>query len=68
MLGVFRQCHTRHIFGHTRHAGFSGIEKNEPSCDIILLGIKAYRDFRTYIRLTQKSCPKFVTHVTQLHE
>ena len=36
MLGVFRQCHTCDIYGHTRHARF------EPSFDIILLGIKAY--------------------------
>ena len=43
VLGVFRWCHTHHIYGHTRHKGFSGIEKkNEPSFDIILLGIKAY--------------------------
>ena len=40
MLGVFLQCHTGHVYGHTRHAGFSW-KKNEPSCDIILLRIKA---------------------------
>ena len=27
-----------------------------------------FRDFWTYIRLTQKSCPKSVTRVTQLHD
>ena len=34
--------HKHHVYGHTGSVGFSGIEKNEPSCDIILLGIKAY--------------------------
>ena len=28
----------------------------------------SFRDFWTYIRVTQNSCPTFVTHVAQLHD